>query len=441
MKCHLTYIYRTLLILANFVLSFAEVFELNKDNLETFRKGKLLVVIFVDSPTCTRCRIQFPFFVATSQAFPSDPEVFFARVHDPRLVQEWGITELPALIYYRDGIEEPDFFPVDVTVDDIIDEIARRLHGNFGGLERFYAVEVTSNNFREIVKTPKQSVLLLTYDKNSLEEVKVMEQVAKVYRNDDAILICKLNVDKEMELRDKEFKSRDVPAVFWYSADEKKTPKRFGGHISIYMETTFINEQTGLNRNPDGSMKPTSGRIDQYDNRVLEFADGLLEGDKEVMGRIVSHLLIEKAQLTRHENEFANYYIFLLDKIRATGKMDIVNSQLEDIAQKLDQHEDMTAKQEDTLKRKRNILGFFKNLPDENERMKQDRAERREREEMERQERELEEEEIRQKEEAEEKLRRATEPIRTKVVPKKKDAQRDEYTAQATIHRRAHEEL
>ena len=55
---------------------------------------------------------------------------------------------------------------VDITVDDIIDEIARRLHGNFGGLERFYAVEVTSKNFREIVKTPKQSVLLIAYDKS-----------------------------------------------------------------------------------------------------------------------------------------------------------------------------------------------------------------------------------------------------------------------------------
>ena len=50
-------------------------------------------------------------------------------------------------------------------MDDIIDEIARRLHGNFGGLERYYAVEVTSSNFREIVKTPKQNVLLIAYDK------------------------------------------------------------------------------------------------------------------------------------------------------------------------------------------------------------------------------------------------------------------------------------
>ena len=55
---------------------------------------------------------------------------------------------------------------VDVTVDDIIEGIARRLHGNFGGLERFYAVEVTSKNFREMVKTPKQNVLLLAYDKS-----------------------------------------------------------------------------------------------------------------------------------------------------------------------------------------------------------------------------------------------------------------------------------
>ena len=58
----------------------------------------------------------------------------------------------------------PPSFPVEVTVDDIIDGIARLLHGNFGGVQRFHMAEVTARNFHEVVKTPRQSVLLLTYD-------------------------------------------------------------------------------------------------------------------------------------------------------------------------------------------------------------------------------------------------------------------------------------
>nr|KAG5704544.1 hypothetical protein BaRGS_003855 [Batillaria attramentaria] len=328
-----------------------------------------------------------------------------ARVHRmggkmaPRFVgpyEEWGITELPALIYFRDGIEEPDFFLGDVTVDDITDEIARRLHGNFGGLERYYAVEVTSNNFREIVKTPKQSVLLLVYDKNSLNEVQIIEQVAKLFRNDDA----------------------------------------FGGNISIFMLTTFINEQTGLNRNPDGSMQPTSGRVEQFDKHVADSADDIMKGNKEAVGRLVSHLLIEKPKLRRHELEFANYYVFLLDKITASGKMDVVDTQLNDIMLKLDEHEDLLPKQEDTLKRKRNILLYFKNLSSEVAKRKE---EERKKKELERQIKEKQEklEEEKRKREAEEEKRRG----RKGAPGKRKTAQPSQYTAQATIHRRAHEEL
>ncbi|XP_076449302.1 uncharacterized protein LOC143285769 [Babylonia areolata] len=416
-------------ILQTISFCFANVYELNKDSLEEFRKGKLLVVIFVDSPTCERCRIQFPYFVAASQAFPSDPEIFFVRVHDTRLVKEWGIAELPALMYYRSGIEEPDFFMVDVTVDDIIDEIARRLHGNFGGLDRFYAVDVTSQNFREVVKTPQQSVLLLTYDKKTTAEVKVMEQAAKIFRNDDAILICKLNVDKQKELRDSEFKSKDVPAVFWYKVGEKQIPKRFGGHISIYMQTTFINEQTGLNRNHDGSLKPISGRLSPYDSLIVENADGVLSGNKDDIGRLASRLMIEKTHLQRHQQEFADYYIFLLEKMRETGSQEIVETQMDDIARKLDEHEDMVQKQEDLLKRKRNILHFFTTLPEESWKFKEAR---RKKEEKERKRRE--EEERRKKMEEEEKK------AGKGKLPHKKGA-RTEYTAKATLHRRVHEEL
>ena len=83
----------------------------------------------------------------------------------------------------------------------------------------------------------------------------------------------------------------------------------------------------------------------------------------------------------------------------------------------------MLPKQEDTLKRKRNILNFFKNLSEENDKTKKAKEAQRKKE-----------------EEEEERRRQADKPIRTIVVPKKK-GRPSEYTAEATIHRRSHEEL
>ncbi|PVD21491.1 hypothetical protein C0Q70_19665 [Pomacea canaliculata] len=388
---------------------------------------------------CTRCRILFPFFVAASQAFPRDPEIFFARVHDKRLVQEWGIAELPALIFYRDGIEDHDFFLVDVTVDEILDEIARRLHGNYRAVERKYAVEVTAHNFQEIVKTPRQSVLLLTYNKDTQEAVSIMENVAKVFRNDDAILICKLNVDKEAALRDSQYKSRDVPAVFWYHASDKSVAKRFGGNISIYMQTNFINQQTGLDRNIDGSMKDTSGRIRQFDVALAEHADHVLQADPEVLGRLIKQFASEKSQLERQHKEFADYYIYLLQKTRASGKLDKMMSLIMDLNKKLDESEDLLPKQEDSLRRKRNILIYFGNLQDEAEKLKREKeAEEKKQKDKEK----AEEEKQKRVKEEEERKKKEDDSKKTKAIPSlKKMGQPPQYTAQATIHKRSIEEL
>ena len=100
----------------------------------------------------------------------------------------------------------------------------------------------------------------------------------------------------------------------------------------------------------------------------------------------------------------------------------------------------MLPKQEDTLKRKRNILNFFKNLSEENDKTKKAKEAQRKKEEEERRRKELEEEKRKRQEEEEERRRQADKPIRTIVVPKKK-GRPSEYTAEATIHRRSHEEL
>ena len=62
-------------------------------------------------------------------------------------------------------------FAVEVTLNGIVDEILSRLDRLEAAPERVYMVEVTQENFQEVVKTPKQSVLLLAYESSkSLQE-------------------------------------------------------------------------------------------------------------------------------------------------------------------------------------------------------------------------------------------------------------------------------
>ncbi|KAK0062646.1 protein disulfide-isomerase like 2-1 [Biomphalaria pfeifferi] len=211
-----------------FYSSVSLVHEINKGSLKKFLQGKLFVLTFVDSPTCSRCRVLLPFYVQASQIFPHDPEIFFTRTHDKNLMMDWGVTELPALIYHRDGISNYEVMPVDITVDDIMDQIARVLQGNFAGLSRSYTVHLNDKNYDELIVTPKQNVLLLIYSKPKEEKevIDTFEKVAYAFRKDDAILFATLDAKKYGLLRDQKFKTRETPAVIWMGQNEKSAPKR-----------------------------------------------------------------------------------------------------------------------------------------------------------------------------------------------------------------------
>ncbi|CAG5126525.1 unnamed protein product, partial [Candidula unifasciata] len=232
------------------------VHELNKDNFAKFIQGKFFTLTFVGSTSCEKCAIAFPFFVATSRAFPHDPEIFFTRTNDQALVKEWGITDLPALIYHRAGKKNYELFPVDIKVDDIIGEISHITRGNFDGLTRIYTVEVNDNNYDELVVTPRQSVMMLVHDKGNARERQMIEKAAYTFRRDDAVIFATLDVVKHKKLRDNIMKTRDVPAVMWFPPDEKTSPKRFGGMLTYHLMIDFVNDRTELNRDDDSNLKP-----------------------------------------------------------------------------------------------------------------------------------------------------------------------------------------
>ncbi|GFS25574.1 hypothetical protein ElyMa_001690700 [Elysia marginata] len=102
-------------------------------------------------------------------------------------LQEWDIHQLPALVYQIEGFSRHELLSVDVTVDDVVEAIARTLHGNFAGLTRTYCVRLNNDNYDEMITTPRQSVLILLYDKDEKSEMETFEKVAYAFRKDDSV--------------------------------------------------------------------------------------------------------------------------------------------------------------------------------------------------------------------------------------------------------------
>ncbi|XP_059147799.1 uncharacterized protein LOC131935415 [Physella acuta] len=341
-------------------VSLGKVHEINQGSIDKFLRGKLFVLTFVDSPTCTRCRILFPFYLAASQVFPNDPEIFFTRTHDKSLIQKWGITELPALVYHRMDIKSFEIMNVDVTVDDIVEEIARILYGNFGGLTRTYTVHADEQIYDEVIMTPKQSVLLLLYKKDDYEAVRVFENVAKAFRKDDAILLATLDVEKHQKLRDKKFLSRDTPVVIWLDAEDKNSPKRFGGVLSEESLSIFINERTGLHRSYDGALLEEAGRVEEADKIIENNIEKIIEATPENLKEVADQLRSLQGQLTVYETSMIDYYLFVLTNIAQAGNTDIVRELIYNVEATLYGGEDTKTKAEESLKRQKNVYLFFR---------------------------------------------------------------------------------
>ncbi|XP_005095652.1 protein disulfide-isomerase like 2-1 [Aplysia californica] len=341
------------------------VHEVNSQNLDKFLSGKLFTLTFVDSPSCTRCRTLFPFFVQASQVFPNDPEIFFARTHDRKLQEKWGVTELPSLMFHMHGLGNHQYLDLDVTVDDIVDMIARLLHGNFAGLSRTYSVHVTPENFQEMIITPRQHVLLLLNDKKDTEERTNLDRVAYAFRKDDAILFASLDVSKYEKLRNERFKSRETPVLMWFQADEKDTPKRFGGVLSAELITMFVNERTGLNRDTEGGILQEAGRIPAADKLLNQYIEDVVDHVDERLVSLSSALTALKPSLEEYENEMLDYYLFVLDNIAMAGNVAILRELIRGEEEKLSEKEELSTKQRETLKRRKNVLTYMQSLVNE----------------------------------------------------------------------------
>jgi len=357
----------SLLCFVTFISQLTEgkVYEIQNSNFEEFIKGKFFTLTFVDSPSCTRCRLLYPFFVQAAQVFKNDPEIFLARTHDKALIKSWGVEELPALVYHLHGKKEPHPLSVDVTVDDIVDMIARLLHGNFAGLKRKYTVQATEDNYQELVKTPRQSVLLLIYSlkkKESAKELKSMEKVAYNFRKDDAILFVTLNVDAEEKLRDENFKTRDVPVLMWFEADKKDKPKRFGSMLSVEMITMFVNEKTGLNRDTEGGILDKAGRVEAADEIIEKNIAVIASPDSKKLAKVAKEISAVKSKYEAHHVDMIDYYMFVIDNIAMSNNAAMLRELLNGEENKLYGMEEIPTKEKETIKRRRNILRYMAKL-------------------------------------------------------------------------------
>lgn len=287
----------------------SKIEEVTGSNIQQLQNRGKFMMIFVTKSGCEECRLVYSKFVAASQPFDPD-EIMFGRIQHVGLASQLEVETFPSLIYFKANSKVANRARIDVTVESIIQFISDVTGKDFIYMDKHFTVELTQGNFDEILQTPRQYKLVLLYTNENKDKVEWFDNFAEMYKNDDKVIFCRLDVYLEGNLRGR-FKAKVFPALYWYSNDEIPQKSMYGGRFDEIELKGFISDKTGIKREKDGTLPENAGILKDFEDLIRANQHKIAKANdmKEV---------VKKAKdIAEYYNdkEIANYYVYLLEEV------------------------------------------------------------------------------------------------------------------------------
>ncbi|KAL5022184.1 hypothetical protein ScPMuIL_001339 [Solemya velum] len=343
-----------LLACSNFVLS--KIIDVSDENFSKVSKKKSFIMIFATEKDCRECKRLFPRFVSVAQAFEGKDDVLFGKVKDRSLIEAFNITKFPTIVYFEQGNAEPVHYKGDISVDSIFEKMKKEMKKDISLLKRQYTILCTYENFKDIIETPSQFKFLLIFDDESKEEIKMMEDLAKIFKNDDDIIFPLISVKERSVVRN--FGAQNFPVLYWYPNVNKAVKKMYGGTFNINELLGFINQHTSIGRQMNGDLRTDSGQIDEFNKFIEDNTFNFQQAASVNMALIQKQAQEIADSIPLFRQRYTDYYMTLINGIAESGNLDetLDNEQTEvetELAKKL------RPKRKDFFQRKKNILDKF----------------------------------------------------------------------------------
>ncbi|XP_021357999.1 protein disulfide isomerase-like 2-1 isoform X2 [Mizuhopecten yessoensis] len=267
------------------------------------------------------------------------------------LAKKYDVQVFPTLGYFEPGKKQFTKFEGDITVDTIVELIANKLGSDFAYVMKQYSTRLDSYNFHGIVSSWGLKAMVLLYNSNDANYEKFQE-FARIFKNDEEVTFLHLDARAEPELR-KEFVTLAFPTLYWIENDENPTKKRYGGTMNTLEFMGFIEDRAGVFRAKDGSLPSKAGRIADFDTLIEDNIETIRNAKR------MSELLIEAKDIAKNyeKNEFADYYIYLLELVDHHGRLDPIQDERMTVLKGLATADEVTSpKTVEYLTKRKNIL-------------------------------------------------------------------------------------
>ena len=219
-----------------------KILDVTHSNFQPVTKDKKAMFLYVtgqNSEDCLNCKLLYNKFVTAAQTFGDNGDIFFGRVSDKTLTEMFEVDSFPEIVYYELGSADPRRYRGDVTAETVEDLVVNVIKGDPDKLKRRYSVELTVENFDEILNCPDQYRLVMLHRHDDKESVKAFEELAKTYDNEKAIMIARIDVTRQRPLRG-EFMSTEYPCFYWFAKGKDIKRKRYGGKMHLKQMVHFF---------------------------------------------------------------------------------------------------------------------------------------------------------------------------------------------------------
>jgi len=298
----------------------SRVVDLTPDNFDSVVDGSKDVFVEFFAPWCGHCKTLAPEYEVVADAFAKENSVVIAKVDADAhrdLGSKFDVHGFPTLKFFPKGNKDtPELYEGGRTADNIVEFINRKA-GTRGRVVKAPSavVDLTAFNFDSIVLDPSKDVLVEFYAPwcgHCKSLAPVYEKVAAAFANEPNVVIAKVDADSHKTLGTK-YEVSGFPTLKWFGKSDK-TPLLFEGARDLDALVAYVNQKAGTDRDNQGRLSKTAGRIAALDEIAAKFAD---DSNKAAL---IKEAEAQVAKLTGVEKENAQYYVKIMNVVQKKGK-------------------------------------------------------------------------------------------------------------------------
>ncbi|PWN23803.1 hypothetical protein BCV69DRAFT_265077 [Microstroma glucosiphilum] len=340
------------------------------------------------APWCGHCKKLEPKFAAAAAAFAHQPgKVLIAKVDADKnkdLGRKYDIKGYPTLLFFPANSDNFEVYKGPRETDAMVQFINEKtgatgkLTGDGSGSPpqakeaakpvTVDAVQLTSGNFDRIVMQEDKDVLVEFYAPwcgHCKNLAPVYNAVAKVYENDDTVVIAQMDADEGANRPiAQRYDVKSFPTIKFFPKGSNKQAQDYDGGRTETNFIQWINSKCGLYRVAGGALSDLAGRLPSLDSLASRFYSTEAETDRSKIVEDARAFLAQAKVGTNssaEKNAAADYYIRIMDKLVEDKKY--VEKETARLKKIMGKHLDGTSllegKKVDSIKKRMNVLSAF----------------------------------------------------------------------------------